>query len=201
MIFYRSIKGRIIYFAETFIIANLQTLLERTYNQLDMTKITLGIGLMLFVSMAVFAQNTTTLKEAKPVAINPNAPEFNFEQETYDFGTIKQGDRVNYEFKFTNTGKEPLVISRAKGSCGCTVPKWPKEPIMPGEEAVIRVAFNSKGRSGKQRKTVTITSNAKTTNKRLFITGNVVKPEVEEEVTFPERKVSGAMPFENSTDF
>ena len=156
---------------------------------------------MLFVSLTVFAQNTPTPKEAEPVAINPNAPEFKFEQETYDFGTIKQGDRVNYEFKFTNTGKEPLVISRAKGSCGCTVPNWPKEPVMPGKDAVIRVAFNSRGRSGKQRKTVTITSNAKTTNKRLIITGNVVKPEVEEEVTFPERKVSGAMPFENSSDF
>lgn len=82
-----------------------------------------------------------------------------FDKDTHDFGKIKQGDDVEYNFKFTNTGKEPLIIENAQGSCGCTVPSYPKEPVPPGGTGEIHVKFNSAGKSGAQQKTVTLTAN------------------------------------------
>src|SRR4051812_34157980 len=107
---------------------------------------------------------------------NPNAAEFKFDVEEYNFGTIKQGDKVTYEFKFTNSGKDALVISEAHGSCGCTVPQWPKEPIAKGGKGNIHVEFNSAGKQGMQDKTVTITSNPKGGSKVLHLKGNVEAP-------------------------
>ena len=82
-----------------------------------------------------------------------------YDQPVFDFGTIDEGEIVKHAYKFKNTGSEPLVISNAKGSCGCTVPTWPKEPVPPGGEAVINVEFNSKGKPGPQSKRVTVTAN------------------------------------------
>lgn len=82
-----------------------------------------------------------------------------FEKEVHDYGTIKQHGDGACEFKFTNNGTEPLIISNARGSCGCTVPSWPKEPIAPGESSVIKVKYDTK-RVGPINKSVTITSNA-----------------------------------------
>jgi hypothetical protein len=82
-----------------------------------------------------------------------------FAQTEHDFGKLKQGDEVEHKFKFTNTGNEPLVIENAKGSCGCTVPSYPKEPIAPGGTGEILVKFNSAGKSNQQQKTVTLTAN------------------------------------------
>ena len=112
-----------------------------------------------------------------PAAIaNPNAPDFKFNEEEFNFGTIKQGEAVTHEFTFSNSGKEPLIISSAAGSCGCTVPQYPKEMIKPGEKAIIKVTFNSAGKMGMQDKTVTIQSNAKTNPKVIHIKGNVEAP-------------------------
>jgi len=119
---------------------------------------------------------TTSPATAPAAPENPNAGEFKFDVEVYDFGTIKQGESVNYDFNFTNTGKDPLIISEAHGSCGCTVPVWPKEPIKKGEKAQIKVTFNSTGKMGMQDKTVTITSNAKGGQKVLHLKGNVEAP-------------------------
>lgn len=138
----------------------------------------------LFLSAAVVnAQDksqTPATPNPTPAATTPapdkNAPEFKFEIETYDFGTIKQGEKVTYDFTFVNTGKEPLVISEAHGSCGCTVPQWPKEPIAKGGKGTIHVEFNSTGKMGMQDKTVTITSNAKSGQKVLHLKGNVEAP-------------------------
>src|SRR6185369_6066897 len=96
-----------------------------------------------------------------------------FEVDEYNFGTIKQGDKVSYDFNFVNNGKEPLVITEAHGSCGCTVPTWPKEPVAKGAKGVIHVEFNSAGKQGMQDKTVTLTSNAKGGSKVLHLKGNV----------------------------
>lgn len=85
--------------------------------------------------------------------------EIQFEKEVHDFGNVKQGGDATTEFKFTNTGTEPLIISNAKGSCGCTVPEWPREPIAPGQSGAIKVKYDSK-RVGPINKSVTITSNA-----------------------------------------
>lgn len=156
--------------------------------------LTLGIVAAFFAVNAQTAP-TTTQTPSTQTAPNPNAPSFKFEKEEYNFGTIKQGEIVNYEFKFKNVGKEPLIISEAHGSCGCTVPNYPKEPIKPGESAVIKVTFNSAGKSAMQDKTVTLTSNAKEGQKILHLKGTVEVKPVEE--TFPTKKTDGA-PVEKS---
>ncbi|HLW30254.1 MAG TPA: DUF1573 domain-containing protein [Brumimicrobium sp.] len=101
-----------------------------------------------------------------------------FKKETHDYGTIDQYADGTCEFTFTNTGNEPLVISNAKGSCGCTVPSWPREPIAPGETGTIKVKYDTK-RVGIIGKSVTLQSNAiNDPAKTIRIKGNVVaKPE------------------------
>ncbi len=127
---------------------------------------------------------------------NGSLAEMTFETDVHDFGTIEYAGNGTYEFKFKNTGKEPLIISNAKGSCGCTVPTYPKDvPIKPGESNVIKVTYDTK-RAGNFTKTVTITSNAKTSEKVISIKG-VVQPAVVEEA-FPAngKKDDGATPLE-----
>lgn len=134
-----------------------------------MKKTILSIGLMVCVALGVKAQETST------PAINPNAPKFKFETELLDYGTVEHNADGNREFKFTNVGKEPLIISNAVGSCGCTTPNWPKEPIKPGASAVIKVKYAT-DRIGAFEKTITITSNAETPSKVIKIKG-VVNPD------------------------
>lgn len=100
-------------------------------------------------------------------------PIFQFDKETHDFGELDEGPKYDHEFSFKNIGLEPLVITGVKASCGCTTPEWPKQPILPGEEAAIKVIYNTKGRLNKFNKAITITSNAITPTKRLYIKGNV----------------------------
>lgn len=92
-------------------------------------------------------------------AKNADFPVMEFAKTEHDFGTINEGDVVEHKFAFTNTGKSPLVIVSAKGSCGCTVPEWPKDPIAPGATAEMLVKFNSNGKPNQQNKQVTITAN------------------------------------------
>src|SRR6476469_1721223 len=92
-------------------------------------------------------QSTTTTASADTGNVSAtNAPAMKFEKETHDFGKVKAGDKVTYEFKFTNTGKSPLIIKDAIATCGCTKPEWPKTPIKPGEDGAIKVTFNSTGK-------------------------------------------------------
>ena len=100
-------------------------------------------------------------------------PVFQFEKESYDFGSIKEGESVTYAFKFTNAGKTDLLISSASGSCGCTVADYPKEAIAPGKKGAINVTFNSKSKQGMQHKTVTLIANTIPNSKVLTITGEV----------------------------
>jgi hypothetical protein len=95
----------------------------------------------------------------------------------YDFGTIKQGELVQHSFSFKNTGTKPLVVQDAHASCGCTVPEKPEKPIKPGEIGVIKVVFDSKGKSDHQEKDITVTSNAHPEFGKLKLTGTVTKPE------------------------
>lgn len=105
-------------------------------------------------------------------------PQFGFEEESHDFGTIEEGTLAKHDFTFTNTGDAPLIITNAAGSCGCTVPSWPREPIAPGETGKIHVEFNSTNRTGAQTKQVTLTSNTVPNKKILRITAQVnPKPE------------------------
>lgn len=103
---------------------------------------------------------------------NPNAPQIKFTKTTHEFGTIANGGNGTCEFKFTNTGKQPLILSDVKSPCGCTVPEWSKEPIMPGRTGTITVKYDTK-KAGAFTKQITVTSNAKTPSVTLTITGSV----------------------------
>jgi hypothetical protein len=118
--------------------------------------------------------STTAAKTAQPET-KPEGPlpEFTFDEESFDFGTINEGDVVEHIFAFTNSGQAPLIISSAQGSCGCTVPVWPKEPIGVGEKGEIKVKFDTRKKPGIQNKTVTIKSNTFPSQKRIKIKANV----------------------------
>lgn len=142
-----------------------------------MKKVTLALGLILAFALGTFAQQV-------------GGPEISFEKDVHDFGKIKQYGNATTEFVFTNTGNAPLIISNAKGSCGCTVPTWPREPIAPGATAVIKVKYDSK-RVGPINKSVTITSNATNSpTKVIRITGNISA--APKETTSPVKKEEAA---------
>lgn len=122
-------------------------------------------------------KNPNTASESGDVtAEDIDLAEIKFENELYDFGEITQGEKVKFTYKFTNVGDAELVISSAKGSCGCTVPDWPRKPIAPGESGEIRVVFNSEGKSGKQHKKVSIVANTQPSTTVVALTGNIIKP-------------------------
>ncbi|HLU84848.1 MAG TPA: DUF1573 domain-containing protein [Vicingaceae bacterium] len=106
-----------------------------------------------------------------------NLPFFEFEEEVKDFGQITQGESVKTIFKFRNVGKSNLIISSAQGSCGCTVPRWPKEPIKPGERGEIEVVFNSEGKSGLQNKTITLVANTIPNTTVIALKGEILAPQ------------------------
>ncbi len=141
-----------------------------------------------FVSIGVFAN----AQDAKTLT---STAEITFEKELYDYGTIDYASDGSYAFKFTNTGKDPLVITNATGSCGCTVPKWPKEPILKGQSAYINVTYDTK-RPGPFTKTVTINSNAKSASKVITIKG-VVRSQEQTDDQMPLKKDNGLSPLEN----
>ncbi|MBL1233733.1 MAG: DUF1573 domain-containing protein [Vicingaceae bacterium] len=147
-----------------------------------MKKIILSLSILLASAAVINAQ---TADGATPIQ-NENAAVISFEQEVVDYGTIEQGADGVREFVFTNTGKSPLIISNAVGSCGCTVPTWPKEPIKPGQKAAIKVKYDTK-RIGAINKSVTITSNATEPTKIIRIKGTVVAPK-----TSPIKEAVGA---------
>ena len=147
-----------------------------------MKKIILSLSILLASAAVINAQ---TVEGATPIQ-NENAAVLSFEEEVVDYGTIEQGADGVREFVFTNTGKSPLIISNAVGSCGCTVPTWPKEPIKPGQKAAIKVKYDTK-RIGAINKSVTITSNATEPTKIIRIKGTVVAPK-----TTPTKEAVGA---------
>ena len=126
-------------------------------------------------------QKITTDLVKNPLSANPNhtatMPKIQMDEESYDFGDIIQGESVAHDFIIKNIGNDKLLINSAKGSCGCTVPVWPKEPILEGEESTIKVTFNSAGKKGRQNKTVTLLTNAIPNTKVITINGNVIVPE------------------------
>ena len=112
--------------------------------------------LSLFVSMA-FA--TINAQEAKTQDQPADGPKIAFTEQEHNYGTLKKGGDGNCEFTFTNEGNEPLILSNVKASCGCTVPTWTKEPIMPGKTGTIKVRYNTNNVGGFT-KTITVTCNA-----------------------------------------
>ncbi len=130
--------------------------------------------------------STTQVTPATPAEAIPVGPltSIQYPETEHDFGEIQEGEKIVHEFTFKNTGNEPLVISKAQGSCGCTVPDWPREPIPVGAEGVIKVQYDSRGK-GKtaaeggraENKRVTITANTDPANTYLYIKGKVIKPD------------------------
>ena len=106
-------------------------------------------------------------------ALEGKFPIVKLDKEVHDFGTINEGDKVETEFIVTNAGEVDLIISDAKGSCGCTVPEPPKEPIKPGETGDVKVRFNTSGKPNRQQKTVTLTTNTEAGREILTIKGMV----------------------------
>lgn len=123
---------------------------------------------------AIQPQQQPVQPQTPPVPSGPKT-KMTFGESTYNFGTVTEGEKVEHIYKFKNTGNDPLIISNAQGSCGCTVPQWPKEPIAPGKSGEIKVVFDSKGKAGKQNKTVTITANTEPAATTINITGEVLK--------------------------
>lgn len=132
-----------------------------------MKKVILFILLAVMLISPLFAQ---TDNESK------NGPVITFVESSYDFGDINQGDKVTHVFKFENTGTEPLILSNVNTTCGCTAPKWPREPIPPGEKGEVTVTFNSAGKMGKQNKVITIFSNATNAQEKVKIITNILPP-------------------------
>lgn len=118
-----------------------------------------------FIMVAFFA--TSIFAQA-----SKNGPEIKFEKTVYDYGNILQGDDGVSEFVFKNVGNEPLILSNVAASCGCTVPEWPKNPILPNQSASIKVKYDTR-RIGTISKSVTVFSNAATDRVMLQLRGNI----------------------------
>lgn len=150
------------------------------------------IVLPLILSLAIYSCQSdkqqaadSSLLDATELVKNPESasgvssdtaslPEISFDGNTqHDFGKIEEGEMVQYGFKFKNTGKNPLLIAKVESSCGCTVPDYPYEPIAHGEEGVIKVTYDSKGRPGEFQKTVYVIANTFPNETKLTILGTV----------------------------
>lgn len=144
----------------------------------------LTAGLCLAIALAACNQTSTQEQSANADSSKPattlnaaTTAAMKFETEAHDFGKIKQGDKVTYEFKYTNTGKSPLIISDAYATCGCTTPEIEKKPIQPGATSFVKVTFNSAGKSGLQDKLITVVANTVPAENRVHLTGEVLTDE------------------------
>ena len=134
-----------------------------------MKRVIFLIGVMLLMAGAAKAQDAKT----------QSGPEIEFEKTVHDYGDVPYNGNGECEFRFTNTGNEPLLIQKPKSSCGCTIPSWPQEPILPGESDIIKVTYRT-NRPGIINKTVTVTSNArKNSTVVLRIKGRVLEQPTE----------------------
>lgn len=143
-----------------------------------MKKVFITLFCLSLSAVAVKAQD----KKAAPATPAATAPEndpdagifkFKDKDNTHDYGEVPEGPTAEYDFEFKNVGKKPIIITEAHGSCGCTVPKWPHEPILPKKSAVIHVTYNTDHRPGPITKEVTISSNASEKSTVLHIRGTV----------------------------
>ena len=138
---------------------------------------------LVFASLFFSCDNRQTEKEKKQSSSEKKQPtdttSVQFIDTIYNFNKIKEGDVVEYSYRFKNTGTKPLVIEQAAASCGCTVPEKPEHPIAPGEIGYVKVKFNSQGRPGEAQKTISVTSNARPDFPILYLKGTVIGKEKE----------------------
>ena len=138
-----------------------------------MKKLILLLILPLFATLQIYAQATPAVPAAKPAAVNPNAPVAKWDKMVNDFGDIAFNVPKTADFLLTNVGKEPLIVSSVKASCGCTNPTFSQEPILPGKSSVISATYNAAAQ-GVFTKTVTVITNADPNPVVLQIKGNVL---------------------------
>lgn len=123
--------------------------------------------ILICTALMAGACNTKAAKDSQEATASNSTPgdttrgvaEMTFEKTVHNFGEIQQGEKVEYSFKFTNTGSKDLLIQSAVSSCGCTVPDWPKEPVRPGESSYLKVVFDSHGKEGFTEKEISIKAN------------------------------------------
>ena len=127
-----------------------------------------------FLMVMTVAFSTVSFAQEAEKEVNPHAPYMEFDKLVHDYGKVIENGDGNCVFTLTNTGKEPLILTDAKSSCGCTVPEWTKAPILPGKTTEIKVKYST-NRVGPINKSVTITSNASNSPVVLRIKGEVVK--------------------------
>lgn len=155
---------------------------------MKMKKSVLTFVMLISAFLVVKAQTTATSTSTT----NTNEAEITFETFVHDYGTVYKGADGNCEFKFTNTGKEPLILSNVQTSCGCTVPSWTKEPILPGKSGIIKVNYTKMNTPGPISKQITVYSNAKNGTVVLNIKGTILE---EPKINSPEKPVNeGATP-------
>lgn len=135
-----------------------------------MKKLLLSATFVFGIVFLAMSQTTVSVESGSPTAM----AKFKWEKTTHNFGKIQQGKPVSIEFTFTNQGTSPLVISNVKGSCGCTVTKYSKEPIAPGKTGNVKATFNAAA-MGAFNKSVRVTANVEGGTETLFIKGEVVK--------------------------
>jgi hypothetical protein len=131
------------------------------------------ISVLISGNFQIFAQQAKDSDSASFAQIT-------FEVTDHSFGEVTQGEKVEHIFKFKNTGNFPLILQNVLTTCGCTVPEWPKEPIAPAEEGILRVIFDSTAKIGRQNKVITIRSNSKSGDYRLRISAMVLPPKEDE---------------------
>ncbi len=123
-------------------------------------------GWVCFMATSAFAQNS-------PAQPDPFLPYLNFLVTEHNFGIIQPGTVVEFTFKFTNTGKTPLLLANVRTTCGCTAIEWTRTPVAPGERGFVTARFDTSGKSGQQHKVITVISNAANEQQRILIRAKV----------------------------
>lgn len=153
-----------------------------------MKKIIWIAGIVVFAAVGCNNASSEDEKVSTDLVKNPNSAsdknevnaedlaKIEFEEEVINFGEVSQGEKVKKRFRFKNTGNSNLIISNATGSCGCTVPLWPKQPIRPGQEGEIEVVFDSNGKQGRVHNTVTLVANTQPNKTVVALKGDVIVP-------------------------
>lgn len=138
------------------------------------------LALALVAMMASCNNNTSSSVDSAAStesadSTNANSGVMEIENNTYEFGTVKEGAVIEHVFNFKNTGTAPVILAQVSASCGCTTPEYTTDPVLPGKEGVIKVSFNTAGQVGVQQKIVTISSNASNPVQTVQLKGTVEK--------------------------
>jgi hypothetical protein len=130
-----------------------------------------------FLAIATFQLSFGQASEARNQPAADDGPLLSWEKANFDFGDIPQGEKVEYTFRFSNTGTEPLMITNVTTQCGCTAPKgWPRDPVLPGGRGEITIIFDSSGKSGRVNKVATVMSNAANKDEaQVLLSGNILE--------------------------